>query len=62
MSQAELARRAQLSQKHISYLVLGKSRVTPPVAARIERALDAEGLAGVLVNMQMIYDLWRAQR
>ena len=62
MSQAEFARRTDLTQKHISQIINGHTGYSPDVALRFERVLGVR--AEFWLNLQSNYrtDLLRGRR
>jgi addiction module HigA family antidote len=57
MSQAELARRAGLSAKHVNQIVLGAASITAETALRLERVTGV--LAQVWTNLEADYQVTR---
>lgn len=59
-SQAELARRAGLTPKHVSEIISGKNPVTPETALKLERALGLK--AEIWLRLQSSWDLFQARQ
>lgn len=53
LSQKEFAARMDLPEEHISRLISGDMRLTPEIAARLEKALGVP--SGFWVNLERIY-------
>lgn len=62
IAQAELARRAGYSQKHVNGVARGAARITPEFAVRVQATLGAKGLARELLELQARYELGEDQR
>jgi HTH-type transcriptional regulator / antitoxin HigA len=60
LSQAELARRADVSPKLISEILSGANRITPSTALALDRVLGLEARAWM--NLQSEWDLFEARR
>lgn len=60
ITQAGLAREMGVSQKHMNFVVQGKSRITVQFAVRLERALGAP-TADFWMNLQTQHDLHEAR-
>jgi antitoxin HigA-1 len=56
----EFAAAIELSRKHVSQIVNGKSRIEPRTAARIAKALGTS--TRIWLDLQAAVDAWDAQR
>ncbi len=55
-----LAREVGVSRKHLSNIVNGRVRITPPIAVRLARALDTT--PSLWVNLQSAVDIFEAEQ
>jgi addiction module HigA family antidote len=55
-----LARQVGVSRKHLSNIVNGRVRITPPIAVRLARALDTS--PSLWVNLQSAVDIFEAEQ
>lgn len=57
---SEFALKIGTSRKNLSEIVNGKSRISPEMALKIEKALKSR--AGFWLDLQQAYDLWHARQ
>ncbi len=55
-----LARQVGVSRKHLSNIVNGRVRITPPIAVRLARALETT--PSLWVNLQSAVDIYEAEQ
>lgn len=60
LKQAEFARRAGLTAKHVSEIINGKNPVTPETALKLERVLGLK--AEIWLRLQTSWDLFQARK